>query len=68
MTGAVINEQTSSEEIVVAETVVPEGAVPEFKQGVPPGILSLGDYNIDTRLLHNTHSWIVLGVKGRLLI
>ena len=56
-----------SEEIIVAETVVPEGAVPEFKQGVPPGILSLGNYNVDTRLLHNTHSWVVLGVRGRLL-
>jgi len=54
-----------SEEIVVAETVVPEGAVPEFKQGVPPGILSLGDFNVDTRLLHNTHSWVVLAVKDR---
>ena len=52
-----------SEAIVISETVLPDGCVPEFKRGVAPGHIALGDYAVDTRLLHNTHSWVVLGVK-----
>jgi 2-polyprenyl-3-methyl-5-hydroxy-6-metoxy-1,4-benzoquinol methylase len=49
-----------SELINVEESVVPEGIVPEIKQGHPPGKFSFDDIEIDTTLLHNTHSWVVL--------
>jgi 2-polyprenyl-3-methyl-5-hydroxy-6-metoxy-1,4-benzoquinol methylase len=57
-TGVIVTES-----IIVSETVLPEGAIPEFKRGLTPGRLSLAHYEIDTSLLHNTHSWVVVAVK-----
>lgn len=58
-TGVVVTQN-----INLAETVLPEGSVPELKRGLQPGLLAFPPYEIDTRLLHNTHSWIVLALKG----
>jgi SAM-dependent methyltransferase len=59
-TGVVVTEN-----INLAETVLPEGSVPELKRGLKPGLLPFPPYDIDTGLLHNTHSWIVLALKDR---
>ena len=59
-TGVVVTE-----EINLAETVLPEGSVPELKQGLAPGRLAFPPYDIDTRLLHNTHSWILVALNDR---
>ena len=59
-TGVVVTET-----INLAETVLPEGAVPELKQGLAPGRLAFPPYDIDTSLLHNTHSWTLVALNGR---
>lgn len=56
-TGVIVSEQ-----IVLEETVLPEGVSAELKQGQAPGDLEFLDRTIDTRRLHNTHSWVVLAV------
>jgi SAM-dependent methyltransferase len=50
-----------SERIETSYATLPE--VVEVKRGLEPGVLHLGEYPVDTRLLHNTHSWVVLGVR-----
>lgn len=45
------------------ETVLPEGIAPETKQGQKAGTFWLGNLAIDTRLLHNTHSWVIVAKK-----
>ena len=52
-----------SSAIDLDDTVVPDGAEPEFKRGLKPGEFEFGGYRVDTRLLHNTYGWIVLAVK-----
>ena len=52
-----------SEGIVLDDTVAPGGAPVELKHGLEPGELELAGYRVDTSLLHNTHSWLVLAVK-----
>lgn len=52
-----------TQNIIVSETVLPQGVVPEIKQGLPPGSLNLDHYKVNTNLLHNTHSWVVLAIK-----
>ncbi len=54
-----------TENIVVSETALPAGAIPEFKRGVSPARMNLGSYEFDTSLLHNTHSWVALAVRDR---
>jgi 2-polyprenyl-3-methyl-5-hydroxy-6-metoxy-1,4-benzoquinol methylase len=51
-----------STEIDLSETIVPEGAHAELKQGGPARILAVGDHEVDTSRLHNTHSFIVLAI------
>jgi hypothetical protein len=53
--GVVISELINFE-----ESVVPEGMVPEIKQGHSPGKFSFDGIEVDTTSLHNTHSWVVL--------
>jgi 2-polyprenyl-3-methyl-5-hydroxy-6-metoxy-1,4-benzoquinol methylase len=53
-----------SSKIDLADAVTPEGASVELKRGLDPGELTLGPYTVDTTLLHNTHGWLVLAVKG----
>jgi 2-polyprenyl-3-methyl-5-hydroxy-6-metoxy-1,4-benzoquinol methylase len=57
-TGIVVTEN-----INVSETMLPREQVPEFKQGLAPGRMRLADLEIDTTLLHNTHSWVILALK-----
>jgi 2-polyprenyl-3-methyl-5-hydroxy-6-metoxy-1,4-benzoquinol methylase len=52
-----------SEQINLSETFLPDGIVPEIKTGIQPGAYNFETYEIDTRLLHNTHSWIGLAVN-----
>jgi 2-polyprenyl-3-methyl-5-hydroxy-6-metoxy-1,4-benzoquinol methylase len=53
-----------SEAIRFDETVLRPGRIPEVKKGEAPGIRALGPVSIDTALLHNTHSWVAVGING----
>lgn len=57
-TGVIVTET-----INLRETVLPDGMTPELKKGIPAGIYRLGSIDIDTRLLHNTHSWTIVAIK-----
>jgi 2-polyprenyl-3-methyl-5-hydroxy-6-metoxy-1,4-benzoquinol methylase len=53
-----------SQSIALSETVLEVGQTsPEVKRGIEPGIYPLGKLSINTELLHNTHSWIVVAIK-----
>lgn len=52
-----------SESINLDESCLPHGAIPELKHGLVPGFYHFYHYQIDTRLLHNTHSWVILAVN-----
>jgi 2-polyprenyl-3-methyl-5-hydroxy-6-metoxy-1,4-benzoquinol methylase len=52
-----------SEQINLSETFLPGGIVPELKKGIEAGTYMFDTYEIDTKLLHNTHSWVVLAVN-----
>lgn len=58
-TGTIVTEAIDLE-----DTLLPNGVRPELKRGIDPGTLVFGDHTVDTRLLHNTHSWLVLAVKS----
>jgi len=58
-TGTIVTEA-----IDLDHTLRPDGAQPEIKRGLDPGLLQLDGYTVDTRLLHNTHGWLVLAVKN----
>ena len=45
------------------DTVFPDGTVPQSKSGPPAGKHRVGSVEIDTSLLHNTHSWTVVAIK-----
>jgi SAM-dependent methyltransferase len=53
-----------SERIELSDTVVPRGAQPELKQGLEPGVLDFAGWTVDTTLLHNTHSWVILARRA----
>lgn len=57
-TGVIISQQ-----IKLSETVLPEGVVPTLKEGTPAGVYEFDGIDINTRILHNTHSWIVVAKK-----
>jgi 2-polyprenyl-3-methyl-5-hydroxy-6-metoxy-1,4-benzoquinol methylase len=52
-----------SELINLKETVLPENTVAELKIGLEPGSYRFSDIEINTTLLHNTHSWLVIARK-----
>jgi len=52
-----------SEKINLSETVLPEDLEPETKKGLDPGRFQFATYEVDTTLLHNTHSWVVIAMK-----
>ena len=54
-----------SEHISLDETVLPEGEISEIKRGITAGVFQFATYSIDTTLLHNTHSWIILAVNSK---
>ena len=45
------------------ETVLLNGVVPQLKRGIPAGIYRVGSLEVDTTLLHNTHSWAIVAIK-----
>ncbi len=49
-----------SERIDLSETVLPMASRPELKKGIEAGKFKFANYDVDTTLLHNTHSWVVL--------
>jgi len=53
-----------SENINLDETDLPESAKTELKHGLTPGRYRFQHLDIDTTLLHNTHSWIVIAIKS----
>lgn len=54
-----------SEHINFLETVLPDGVNPEIKTGLEVGELKFSEYIIDTTLLHNTHSWVIMAVNEK---
>jgi 2-polyprenyl-3-methyl-5-hydroxy-6-metoxy-1,4-benzoquinol methylase len=58
-TGTVVSTR-----IDLGETILPPGVRPELKRGLEPGRLEFDGYAVDTTLLHNTHGWLALAVKG----
>ena len=52
-----------SEAINLSETVLPKEDVLEVKSGIPAGIYRIGNIVVDTKLLHNTHSWAIVSLK-----
>jgi 2-polyprenyl-3-methyl-5-hydroxy-6-metoxy-1,4-benzoquinol methylase len=53
-----------SQKINLGETVLLNSEPPEFKQGIPAGMYDFDGLMIDTTLLHNTHSWVVVAIRG----
>ena len=63
---------TVTQNINLAETALPPGVNPDgngalLKRGLPPGTVTVGRHRVDTRLLHNTHSFVAVatGAKKR---
>ncbi len=54
-----------SEGINLDETVLPPGVRGELKSGEAPGRRRFEGLEIDTTLLHNTHSWIALAINSK---
>lgn len=54
-----------SENINLTETLLPRGVVPQIKKGLKRGRYRLGPYSINTSLLHNTHSWVLVATNHR---
>jgi 2-polyprenyl-3-methyl-5-hydroxy-6-metoxy-1,4-benzoquinol methylase len=59
-TGIIVTESINFD-----ESILFEGNIPEIKQGLEPGLLKFDNYEIDTKLLHNTHSWIVIAINNK---
>lgn len=59
-TGVIVTEK-----INLKETVLLSPEPPEIKQGIEAGVYDLEGLKIDTKLLHNTHSWVVVAVKDK---
>lgn len=57
-TGVIISELINLE-----ESCIPDGCIPELKNGLEAGAYNFVNYKIDTRLLHNTHSWVIAGIN-----
>ncbi|MFC2171938.1 class I SAM-dependent methyltransferase [Acidobacteriota bacterium] len=58
-TGVIISENINLKETVLLES----DGTPELKQGIEPGIYDFEGLQIDTTLLHNTHSWGILAIN-----
>lgn len=52
-----------SEDINFDETCILPGPQCLVKKGLPAGSYKFDRYDVDTTLLHNTHSWIVLAIN-----
>ncbi len=60
-TGVIISEL-----INLKESCIPHGCIPELKNGFEAGTYNFENYCIDTKLLHNTHSWIIVAINEKL--
>jgi len=56
---------TISEIIDLSETCLPDNSQAEIKQGMEAGIFEFSTFTIDTTLLHNTHSWIIMAINNK---
>lgn len=54
-----------SEAINFDETCVQVGPECKVKEEIPAGIFNFAYYNMDTTLLHNSHSWMVLAINNK---
>lgn len=52
-----------TENINFSETVFPENVKPSVKVGLPAGTFTFENIQINTTLLHNTHSWVVVAIN-----
>jgi 2-polyprenyl-3-methyl-5-hydroxy-6-metoxy-1,4-benzoquinol methylase len=59
-TGVIISEL-----INIEESCIPDGFIPELKHGLEAGTYNFENYKIDTKLLHNTHSWIIVAINEK---
>lgn len=59
-TGVIISEL-----INIEESYINDGCIPEIKHGLGVGTYAFEDYIIDTKLLHNTHSWIIVAINKK---
>lgn len=57
-TGLIVTQAVNLE-----ETVLPHGVMPQQKSGIPAGVYCVGNVEVDTTLLHNTHSWAIVAIK-----
>ena len=53
-----------SEKINLNETLLPQDVIPQIKTGLKPGRYKFKSYSINTTLLHNTHSWVIIGINN----
>jgi len=52
-----------TQDLNLNEMVIPKGVSPELKKGLLPGSISLLGLEINTKLLHNTHSWVAIAIN-----
>ncbi|MFA4981964.1 MAG: class I SAM-dependent methyltransferase [Candidatus Omnitrophota bacterium] len=52
-----------TQDINFNEMVIPKGINPELKKGLPSGFINVLGLEINTALLHNTHSWAIVAVN-----
>lgn len=52
-----------SQAINLDKTAFLNGVMPQLKRGRPAGIYRVGSVEVDTTLLHNTHSWAIVAIK-----
>ena len=52
-----------TQDLNLNEMVLPRGVKPELKKGLPSGSVNVLGLEINTGLLHNTHSWIAIAVN-----
>lgn len=57
-TGVIISEL-----INIEESCIPDGCIPELKHGLEAGTYNFENYKIDTKLLHNTHSLVIVAIN-----
>ena len=54
-----------SENIDFSETVLFDNSQPRIKNGLKAGIYKFAGYDVDTTLLHNTHSWVIIAINDK---
>jgi 2-polyprenyl-3-methyl-5-hydroxy-6-metoxy-1,4-benzoquinol methylase len=59
-TGVIISEAINFD-----ETDKLSGSVSDVKVGIPAGTYSFANFMVNTTLLHNTHSWVVLAINNK---